>query len=343
MILPIRMRAILRLTCWLVALYLVCMQVLPNMASVRGWIFGAKLVDATYLDTISDPKTAPWTYIEVTGFAAVDTNIEKVTTSSRTNSTYVSSRYYGLRVGKRLIICENKSETGGLPTTVRGIVRPIPPEMSEQLSHLEAELGPIYQFYLESDFLERPLGLGMLFVLSLITIFILLNCTLACIQIVLPQNHSMFARLAGWGDFDEVMNHVKQESRTPVMRGNGWKITESYLIRSTPFHYDILRLEDLLWTYQKDIEININFIPTHQYQAIAVCEDGMLKLGGSKKKTEEIVTHLINNVPWAFCGYSESLDQAYVNNPGELALAVAHRKQEMQAVATANDAPPTVS
>ena len=343
MTLPIRLRAILRLACWLVALYLVCMQVLPNMASVRGWLFGAKKVDATYLDNISDPKSAYWTYVEVTGLATVDANVEKVATSSRTKSESVSSRYYGLRVGKRLVICEYDSKDGEFPTTVRGIITPIPPELSEQLSQFEIRQGPIYNFYLKSEFLERPLGLGFLFIFSTIAIFILFKIGFVCIQIVKPTNHLMFARLAKWGDLDEVIKHVKQESRTPVLRGSGWKITKSYLIRSTPFHYDVLKLENVLWTYQNVAEVNINFIPFRQYQAIVVCVDGIIKLGASKKSTEGIVTYLSNSVPWAFCGYSESLNQAYDNHPNEFALAVAQRKQEMPDVATSNDTRPPIS
>src|SRR5438034_340683 len=72
--------------------------------------------------------------------------------------------------------------------------------------------------------------------------------------------------------------------------GDGWVVTDQFLLRSTFFSFDVLRLSDLLWAYKKVTKHSVNFIPTGKtYDAVLACYGGSATVKGAEKTVDALL------------------------------------------------------
>src|SRR5262249_52997053 len=114
-----------------------------------------------------------------------------------------------------------------------------------------------------------------------------------------PSSHPIAKRIESWGDFIGVAVATERESLSPRYGGkNGWMITDQFLIQSTFFTFDVLRLSDLLWAYKTVTRHSVNFIPTGKtYAAVMICYGGAARIESSEKTTEEILGFVAQRAP----------------------------------------------
>jgi hypothetical protein len=153
-----------------------------------------------------------------------------------------------------------------------------------------------------------------------------------------PASHPVAERLVSWGDPAGVAAAAARELRAPRFVGtDGWSITEQFLVQSTFFTFDILRLSDLQWAYRErrrdprhggPVLIPLPFIEG-SYEAVFVCAGGTARTQGGRRTTDAMVEFALRRAPWAFQGESDE-PQRLLPDRDALAAAVARRRQEWQ-------------
>ena len=112
-------------------------------------------------------------------------------------------------------------------------------------------------------------------------------------------------------------------------RGPGWVVTDQYLLRSTFFSFDVLRLSDLLWAYKKVTKHSVNFIPTGKtYDAVLACYGGRATVKGAEKTVDELLGFAAQRTPWAVFGFSQELETLFAKKTADFCAAVEQRKRE---------------
>ena len=91
-----------------------------------------------------------------------------------------------------------------------------------------------------------------------------------------PSSHPLITRAKRWPDPIATAAAARQEVDAFRFEGGaGWRVTDRFLIQSSFFSFDILRIADLLWAYKKVTQHSVNFIPTRKtYDVVLVCYGG---------------------------------------------------------------------
>ena len=125
------------------------------------------------------------------------------------------------------------------------------------------------------------------------------------------------------------MGPVCREAGSPRYNGGGWLVTDKYLIRSTFFAFDLLRLSDLLWAYKRVTRHSVNFIPTGKtYVGVLACYGGTAEVTGREKKVDSVLNFAGERAPWAVFGFSEELSKLFSQKTQDFCSAVEQRKRE---------------
>ncbi len=146
-----------------------------------------------------------------------------------------------------------------------------------------------------------------------------------------PGTHPLLTRIGPWGDHLGVAVEVEREFGTARYSGSGWRIGNRYLVQSTLFTFNVLRLRDLLWAYKKITRHSVNFIPTGKtYEAILTCYGGAATIRRKQQQVDEIVAYVQQQVPWALLGYSAEAAKLLKKKPREFAAAIEQRRAEWE-------------
>jgi hypothetical protein len=335
----IRARSTRRVAVWAGALALVGLFAFAQSRYVLNFLGGPYDLAAAELDSIGFVSEAPRYFARVTGSEALDTGIQEITVTTQNGvetGRSVSANYYALVVGDRLLVCKSRS---GPRTTFEGSLLPMPGDMEGQLFQTPDMQGirhRFYPFYLDDEAFRVPgyWALGALLVFG----FLLLKYGRpAWKHRGDPASHPLAERVQGWGDPVGVAVAARREARSPRAKGrNGWMLTNQFLMRSTFFSFDLLRLSDLLWAYKKVTKHSVNFIPTGKtYEAVLVCYGGAATVQGSEKTVDNILTLASERTPWAVFGFTKELESCFNGSSEEFCAAVEQRKLEWSKAAAA--------
>jgi len=289
----IRAASLRRVIAWGLSLMGWALLAAVNARYIDNFIRGPFELSATELDSIRDVTTTPRVFARVTGSRVFDTGIREYTvdtTGGVAKDTSQSAAYYALLVGDRFLVVK----TGhGAPTVAEGELAPWPDELADVLHSKEMEgiRHRLYPFYV-SDEPYRISGYFMIGFLFVFAFFFVRRAVPAWRYFRDPSAHPLEIRVASWGDPLGVAVSVEREFRTPRYKGgNGWRVGDTYLVRSTVFKFEVLRLLELLRAYKKVTAHRIHFIlPVgNTYSAIIDCEGGSAVIGGRQKKVDAIV------------------------------------------------------
>lgn len=321
----IRARCIRRVTAWALALGCIVLFSIAQHRYITNFIMGPFDLGQPELDSISDVSTAPRYFARVTGSKAIDTGIQNITVRKRggvETSRSVSGAYYALVVGDQLLVV--KSSIGAL-TTVEGELNVMPLDLERQLFKtpaMEAIRSRFYPYYLDDGSFRFPGYFAITAVL--IFGFLLVNYGFPAWRYLKDSSsHPIVSRVTSWGDPIGIAHDAKREARSPRYKGGGWLVTDKYLIQSTFFTFDLLRLSDLLWTYKQVTRHSVNFIPTGKtYNGVLVCYGGSAEVKGSEKMVDSILAFAAERAPWAVFGFSEELETLFNKNNQDFCAAV---------------------
>jgi hypothetical protein len=332
----VRARCIRRMAAWALALGCVVLFAIAQHRYISNCLMGPFDLDQAELDSIGDIAAAPHYFARVTGSKAIDTGIEQVTLRKRggvETSRSVSSTYYALVVGNRLLVV--KSSAGAL-TTAEGELRVIREDLDRQLFNtpaMQAIRDRFYPFYLDDASFRFP-GYCAIVATLLFGFFLVIFTVPTWRQLQKPSSHPVVRRVASWGDPFATARDIEREASTPHYKGSSWLVTENYLIQSRFFTFDILRLSDLLWAYKRITKhkFTINFIPmgkTYEtYEVVLVCYGGIAVVNGLEGAADTVLAFAAGCAPWAVLGFSSDLQTFFNKRNQDFCAAVEQRRRQ---------------
>jgi Family of unknown function (DUF6709) len=300
---------------------------------VVNFVGGPYPLSAADLGAIAHVAEAPRYFARVAGSRVLDTGLQEVTVSESNGvetDRSVSAGYYALVVGDKLLVCKSRS---GSRTTFVGELTPMPPDLEQHLfgtADMKAIRYRFYPFYLDDEPFRVP-GYWALGGLAVFGLLLLRYARPAWRYLRDPASHPLIERVEKWGDPVGVAVAAERELRSPVLEGGGgWALTEQFLVRSTFFTFDLLRLSDLLWAYKKVTKHSVNFIPTGKtYEAILACYGGTATVPGNEKRVNEVLRFAAQRTPWAIFGFSKELESCFKTNVRAFCSAVERRRAEL--------------
>jgi hypothetical protein len=335
----VRARCMRRVGAWAIVLAFVALLGLVQLRYIENFLTGPYVLGSAELDAIRDVSQASRYFVRVTGSKALDTGIQQITIRKRNGvetGRSVSAAYYALVIGDKFLVCKSGS---GSRTTFEGELALLPFELAGRLFNTPDKLAArsrFYPYYLSDDSFRLP-GYVAIAAFLVLAFFLVKQALPAWKHLRDPESHPVNKRVQGWGDPVGAAVAAEREARTPRYKGgNGWWVTDQFLIQSTFFTFDILRLTDLLWAYKKVTKHSVNFIPTGKtYDAVLVCYGGAATVQSKEATTDEILGLAAQRAPWAVLGFSKELEEHFKKNQRAFCDAVERRKQEwMQRVRT---------
>ena len=329
----IRAVSLRRVVAWSLGLVAGLLVATSDHRYIHNFLRGPFTLGAADLDSIRDVTTTPRYFARVSGSRVIDTGIREY--SVRTSGGVETGRsesgaYYALVVGDKFLILK---ASGDVSSVAEGKLAPWPSDLEAEVfdsKEMRALRSRFYPFYV-ADGSFRVAG------------YVVIVCALAFAGLLVwkgvpawryarePSSHPLLARTQPWGDPLGVAVEAEREFGTPHFTGGGWRVGDKYLIRSTVFAFDVLRLEDLLWAYKKVTKHSINFIPTGKtYEAILACYGGTAEIKGKEPRIEEILAFAQQRAPWAVLGYTEEIATFFNSKTQEFAGAVEQRRREWQ-------------
>ena len=344
-----------RVAVWMTALAAVVLWGFAQQRYIQNFFKGPYDISAEELAGIGDASRAPRYFVRATGSDAPDTGIRLITIRKRGEvemGRSVSAGYYALTIGDRLLLCESRS---GSQSVMEGELAPIPPELARLLfstTDTQALQDRYYPYYLTDDSFRRP-GYFALAALLVFAYFLIMDGVPAWKHLLDSQSHPAVKRIKTWNVLDNASAMLELEIRSPRYgSSNGWSVTDHFLVRSTLFSFDVLRLADLLWAYKKVRKHRINFIPTGETTyAVLVCYGGKATIksnetfwtrllrwawwmGGSgatlpsRDATDQILAFASQRAPWATFGFSKNLERWFKKDKPAFCAFVERQKRE---------------
>jgi len=336
-----RTRASRRLWTCVVVAALGALFGLANLRYLRNFAGGPYALSADDLDAITDVNAAPRYFARVTGGRTMDTGVEQYeveTQSGREVRRTLKARYFALDTGSRLLVVKSAAEPTG---TVEGALVPIPPELDQHLfsdAEMRALRGRFYPYYMDTSSFrsEGYWGVAIGAVGLLIVGWIGAR---ARREMGDPESHPAIVRAASWGHPASVSAEVERENEQPWRRSGEVAVTEHYLVKSTFYTFDVLRLADLQWAYKRVTKKSVNFVPTGKdFHAILICAGGTVEVKGTDSEVDETLRFVAERVPWAVFGHSKEIEDLMKKDPAGFAAGVAERRRRHEQAAPAQGA-----
>jgi hypothetical protein len=327
----VRARSRRRVAAW--GLVLVCAVVfaVSQHRYIRNFVMGPFAVGQADLDAITDLSTAPRYFVSVTGSKAIETGIQQITTKKTAGvetSRSVSAEYYVLVLGDRLLVVKGSE---GPKVTAEGELTPLPADLEKYLfdsPRMEAIRARFYPYYVDNASFRLPgyIAIGA----ALVLVFLVVKFALPAWRYRNDvSSHPVVKRVASWGDPLGLALEVRREVDAPKYKGGGWRVTNAYLIHSTFFTFNVLRLSDLLWAYKKVTKRSVNFIPTGKsYAGVLACYGGTAEVTGKEATVDAILGFAAERAPWAIFGFSDELSKLFTRKTQDFCAAVEQRKRD---------------
>ncbi len=328
----VRVRATRRIVACAVVLLSIAVFGYFQHRYIRNFLLGPYELGASELDAIGDVSVAPKIFAKVTGSKVIDTEIQEYTIQERNGvetSRSVAAGYYALDMGDRYLICRSGS---GPVTTYVGELAPLTSEFAAHFfdsPDMQSIRHLFYPYYLKDESFRLP-GYIAIAVLLIVGFFLVKTGRSAWKHCKDPSSHPVCQRVLGWGDPVGLAVAIERETGMPLFKGrNGWKMTDRFLVRSSFFTFDLLRISDLLWAYKKVTKHSVNFIPTGKtYESVLYCYGGNAAIQSKEKTTDTIMEFLSRRAPWAIFGYSKELEENFRKNREAFCDAVEQRRRE---------------
>ena len=320
---------------WLLVLGVFLSVIAVNGRYVRNFFGGPYAMDGRALAAVGNADAAPQYFVALMPTDVLDTGIQETTTTTengQTTGSYVSAGFYAAKVGESYLIVKTGSKPAG---RIVGELNNFPQDLAAQLfsgSDGQVIKQHCYPFYVDASSEFRAggyVGAGVLLVLVLL-LWVFGRRSLA--RMLRPESHPLVARVSNWGDIHLISHQVESELREGAsFSTSAVRFTENFAVQKSLLSFDVYRLNDLLWAYQKVTQHRVNFIPTRKtYAAALKFYGGNLEVQASKESVQDLLAHLAARVPWAVFGFSDDLKKAFAKETAGFCRAVEKRHEEWQ-------------
>jgi len=324
-----------RVIAWGVCLVAGLLLVTSDRRYIDNFLHGPYTLGRAQLDAIADVTTTPHYFARVSGTRVIDTGLREYSVSSSAGvekSRTESGAYYALVIGDKFLIFK-RGAGADVSSVVEGRLMPWPAELEGEMfdSKEMRDLRPrFYSFYIQNGSF-RIVGIWMIVGTLVFALLLAWKGLPAWRHARDPADHPLLTRAQAWGDPLAVAVEAEREFEGPRFKSGGWRVGDKYLVQSTFFTFDVLRLEDLLWAYKKITKHSVNFIPTGKsYEAILACYGGIAVIKAKEKVVEALLAFAHQRAPWAVLGYSADIQNFFNSKRQEFAGAVEQRRREWQ-------------
>ncbi|HEX9218305.1 MAG TPA: DUF6709 family protein [Gemmatimonadales bacterium] len=321
-----------RVVVWTLALVGGVLLATSDRRYILNFLAGPYKLERADLDSIHDVTATPRYYARIAGDRVLDTGLRQYTVHTQSGvetRREESAAYHALVIGNHYLVVRT---AGPESRQAEGKLVPWPEDLENELfdsKDMRSLRSSFYPFYLDTDSFRRPgfVVIGVAIVFLLLFVWQALPAWRAWRE---PDRHPLAQRIAKWGDPIGVAVEAEHDFNNSLLRGKaGWRFGNRFLVRSSFFSFNILRLQDVLWAYKKITKHSVNFIPTGKtYEAIVNCYGGTATIRGSEKKVGEMLNFVQQRAPWAIYGFSDQLAATFNKHRQDFARGVEQRKQE---------------
>jgi hypothetical protein len=183
--------------------------------------------------------------------------------------------------------------------------------------------GAVYSFILDvdDDFFLSFLGLG-LFVL-VCGVGVIFKSVPVIRHWLKPESHPTIERIRQRGDdLKRTSTRVQEELQSPIVKTWRWTATQTYLVKSTVFSFDVSRFDELVWGCKQAVKRRDWILPFGAlYEARLAFPSHSLFLPARERQVDAVLAHAVNVTPWAMHGPARQVqllyDQKVVTEPAE--------------------------
>ena len=243
--------------------------------------------------------------------------------------TKVVKPYWAMQVGSGILVVKSPVRPGA---AVTGRLREIPNDLAADLFPKDMpsdERAKFYPLMLDTDDLGTA-ETYLVYTLLVLGVF----GTIAWIgwrRLSGKSVHPAVKRASGWGELHEVSARMAQEYQHATrLKMKRWRLTDNFLIQNSLFHFEVFRLDDLIWAYPAVVTTRYGgVIPMGKSHSAAMhFLDGETKAGGKKKIVEQMLHAVQVRAPWALIGYSDKLNNVWKSERQTFIDEVLKRKKE---------------
>lgn len=311
-----------------------------NQRYLRNYFTGAYTIPAAELAAAKAVEDLPRYWVTLKPDRVFDTGIDQITINKRRGvetGRSVTGHYYIGQIGDRFLMIRGHGEpdiktatlTGGLVEPRQDVLDRV--TSSPQTAPLKAKFLPMLLD--TEDF--RSNGHALLGIAGLVTLGALIFGLISMARVFRPRGHKALRALAASpeADITDVSRRIQAdvEGRRAAKLKDGYQVTSSHLVRTSPFSFDLAPLSDLLWAYPVVIQKKMyGFIPTGKIHQVSLnFKDGTRTVKGREQQVQNAMAEIGRSAPWAMIGYSGDLEQAYKKQRQELTAFVEDRRQHV--------------
>lgn len=321
---------------------LLLVPIAVGIMSPRYWhnfSFGPFPIEKQALLSIQNPDTEEKYFLTVEGDKSFKTGLQQITqrvskSTGNVTSEEVSADYVALKVGQKILVVKAKLDHAN-NTKFTGELVNIPENVqSELIDKTEAKYphlkGVFLPYMLQEDDFRFPGYMGLAAGIPCLVIGVW-NLQKVLKRRSAPELHPIAKSLTKLSDYPEsTAAQIDSEVQSDINKFSleSLQITASWLLRQTRFGLDIMKLEQIVWIYEKVTQHRTNGIPTGKtYAAIIINRQGeSIEIPGNKQNVEQILLEIINRVPWVLAGFSQELQNLWMSDRTKLFEVVEQRR-----------------
>jgi hypothetical protein len=261
------------------------------------------------------------------------------------NEAHVLARFAVLDLGERLLVARVTEDAGS--TTLSGVLTPMPFQVQRGIVDSAVQRQPELQdaflpYVLDTAGLrtrDNVIGVALAGLGLLLGLFVL---GLSLSRQTRPESHPVVKALSRYGNAEDfrmrVDSELSAEGESEVF-GRGLsklRITSNWLVYTTPFTTRIMRIEDVLWGFQRVVKHYHNGIPTGKtFSAVIRDAQGQsMEVGGKKDTVPALIESLQKRMPWALMGHTPELEKRWKSGRTHLIQELQERRTKLATAAS---------
>lgn len=301
---------------------------------VSNFVFGPFPVQASELNAVWSPDAPKHYFLKVRGKESFATGMREVDAADHSR---VRAEVMALVVGQRLLLV--KAPSSNAQVQFSGTLATIPGEIQSSVVQAWDAKHPDMKGAFLPVMLDATTDFrkGDNLIVALVAIFLgglgLLLAGMSFRRRLQPERHPLLARLAQYGNVQDVRARIDAEIRG---EGGGEKfgaiqITTNWLIHSGAYKTGVMASRDIVWAYSKVTKHYHSGIPTGKtYSSIIRDNKGQsLEVSGKKDSVPKLLESLQRRMPWILIGYSKELDALWAKQKAQFFQLMEQRRAQL--------------
>ena len=316
-------------------------------------ISGPFVIENDALAGLTDVGNLQQYFVTVNGDEAADTGIDEVVTHSRNNgdstNETLAAHYMAVMVGERIMVIRSPSDDESA-TQFTGTLQPVPSDVQHEVidSVLEdyPDLKGIFLPFMMNVEDIRPSGRIELLLGVALLLLAMWNFIRNFRRQMNPEAQPIYKLLSTYGPVQGTVGAIDAEVAGPgcVQVGKA-TITPHWVLHAKLFGLDVVRLDDVIWMYQKVTEQRTNFIKTGEtYTALFWTRQGKaIEIAGKQPEVTSMLVQVAHHAPWVIRGFTKDRDKAWRTNRQQVIQTVTDIQQSIKARDTIDHTTPVSS